>query len=160
MASLRLGGTLAWAIAVLACGASPGPAADAPARSPVAADCGDMPDPNDVCPLLDGCPGDARDPGRRDDDGCPGPGGIPTATDCRADEARVGEIAREIQKRPGLTTLRIVSSVPGCSERLRRAIVRSGVRAATLVAVTRGTEDPCAPWAHFEIASWEGRACP
>jgi hypothetical protein len=162
----RFGGALAFTIAALACRAPSRPAADATPhpsdlRKPgsVDANCGDIPDPSDACPLLDGCPGSGTDAGHEGDDGCPGPGGIPSATDCLADESRISEIARQIRKRPGLTSLRIASSVPGCSELLRRGIERSGVGNVALVAVTRGVQDPCARWAHFEVASWEGRAC-
>ena len=162
----RFGEALAFALAALECGAPSRPAADvtphaSDLRKPgsVDAECGDIPDPSDACPLLDGCPGSGTETGHEGDDGCPGPGGIPSATDCVADESRVAEIARQIRMRPGLTSLRIVSSVPGCSELLRRGIERSGVGSGALVAVTRGVEDPCARWAHFEVASWEGRAC-
>jgi len=162
----RFGGALAFTLAALACGAPSRPAANvtphaSDLRKPgsVDAECGDIPDPSDACPLLDSCPGSGSDAGHEGDDGCPGPAGIPSATDCLADESRVAEIARQIRMRPGLTSLRIVSSVPGCSELLRQGIERSGVGTVALVAVTRGVEDPCARWAQFEVASWEGRAC-
>jgi hypothetical protein len=150
---------LVLAIGVGACGARARPAVDTRATETVKADCGDIVDPNDACPLLDGCPGERRDGGSEDADGCPGPAGIPAATTCLADESRLAAIAREIQKRPRLTMLRIVSSAPGCADQLRKGIERSGDSRAMLVAETRGDPDPCTPWARFEIASWDGQAC-
>jgi hypothetical protein len=147
------------AISLGACGAPARPAVDTRAAGAVNAECDDTPDPNDVCPLLDGCPGERHDAGAEGDDGGPGPAGIPAATACAVDESRLAAIAGEIRKRPALTTLRIVSNVPGCADRLRSGIEHSGIGGASLVAETRGAPDPCAPWARFEIASWDGRAC-
>jgi hypothetical protein len=150
-------------LGVLACASRSKPAAsvarDAPAA--VVADCGDLPAADDACPLLDGCPGSARDAGPADEgeDGCPGPGGIPAATDCHADEARLAAIARAIRQRPGLTALRVVSGVPGCAEHLRSGIVHAGVGAVALVAATEGTEDRCTPWARFAVTEWRGETC-
>jgi hypothetical protein len=165
MGAARAYVTAAAVLAAIACGA---PSRPAPVAKPAptgrvaapAADCGDRIDPNDACPLLDGCARDShRDAGTDEDDGCPGAGGIPFASTCHEEDRRFAAFAAEIARRPSLTTLRIVSSVTGCAQRVRDGLERAGVAAARLEAVTRGAPDPCDDWVRFEIAAWDGRRC-
>jgi hypothetical protein len=149
--------TLALVLAGIACVHHSKPTADAPAGD---TDCGDIPDVNDVCPLVDGCPG-AKSEGSasEDTDGCPGASGIPYAINCPGDERRFAAIADEIRRRPKLTMLRIESSVPGCADAVRDGLARAGVPPKTIESTTRDGNAHCAPWAGFQIAAWDGSRC-
>jgi hypothetical protein len=144
-----------------ACGASvrnvPGPAVG---RAPPATDCGDIPDPDDTCPLVDGCPNDPRSESAGESaDGCPAPSGIPALLLCSADEAHLARLAEEMQRRQSLTLLLVEAAVPGCAEAIRDQLTRRGVASGRLTARTAGADDGCAPWAHFKVAAWAGHAC-
>ena len=158
----RLFGAGALVVVGLACAPRPAPStarnvAPVGARPPDSDAEGCIPDLNDACPLVDGCPGRDNGPAARDDDGCPGPGGVPFAADCRSDERRLLEIAAEIQKRPQLTTLKITSHVARCAETVRAGLERAGVARGRIETAPRtGGADS---WAYFEIAAWGGERC-
>lgn len=120
-----------------------------------------MPDPADVCPLLDGCL-HSSDGGLRasdDNDGCPGSGGVPFATSCDGDERRFASIAREVLQRPKLTKLRVTSGVAGCADLVRRGLERAGVSLDRIEARDENRASTCERWAHFSIQTWDSHRC-
>ncbi len=125
-------------------------------------DCGDMVDPADACPLVEGCPNAPKPKAvDTDDDGCPGHGGIPFATACNSDAQRFAQIAAALQQVPKLTTLRITSSVTGCADVIRAGLEHAGVPHDRLETFTRPTHSVthCDRWGYFSIVAWGGGRC-
>jgi hypothetical protein len=143
----------------IACGVTSKPALVATADD----DCGDMVDPADACPLVEGCPNNqqARKAADTDDDGCPGNGGVPFATACNSEPRRFAQIAAALQQAPRLTTLRITSSVTGCADALRSGLERAGIPHERLETFTRPKHSAthCDRWGYFSVGAWDGGRC-
>jgi hypothetical protein len=77
---------------------------------------------------------------------------------CGADAGRFAAIANEIRRRPKLSALRVVSSVPGCASAVRDGLVRAGAT-TPIEPVTAHGDSRCTQWARFEIAAWDARKC-
>jgi hypothetical protein len=150
--------TITITVLTVACGVTSRPALPTTPEE----DCGDMVDPTDACPLLDGCPNSHTSPSTdTDDDGCPGHGGIPFAAACNSDGGRFMEIAAALRQKPKLTTLRITSSVTGCADGLRSGLERAGIAHDRLETFTRPTHSatPCDRWGYFSVVAWDGGRC-